>query len=32
MANELLTSQKVTRKALEILHSKLSFISTINRQ
>ena len=32
MANEILTDQKITRKALAILHDKLSFIGTINRQ
>lgn len=32
MANEILTDQKITRKALDILHDKLSFIGTINRQ
>jgi hypothetical protein len=32
MANELLTDQKITRKALDILHDKLNFIGNINRQ
>lgn len=32
MANELLTDDVITRKALAILHDKLPFIGTINRQ
>ncbi len=32
MAATLLTSQMVTRRALAILHNKLNFIGTINRQ
>lgn len=32
MANALLTPTQVTRKALQVLHSKLSFIGSINRQ
>jgi len=32
MANTVLTDTKVTRKALSILHQKLNFIGTINRQ
>lgn len=32
MGNELLTDQKITRKALAILHDNLNFIGNINRQ
>jgi hypothetical protein len=32
MSASLLTSQMVTRRALAILHNKLNFIGTINRQ
>lgn len=32
MANTILTPQQITREALRILHSKLTFISNINRQ
>ena len=32
MSNTVLTDTKVTRKALSILHQKLNFIGTINRQ
>ena len=32
MSNTVLTDTKVTRKALSILHQKLNFIATINRQ
>lgn len=32
MANSLLTSTQVTREALRILHQKLNFVGTINRQ
>lgn len=32
MANTLLTPTQVTRKALVILHQKLNFVGSINRQ
>jgi hypothetical protein len=32
MANVLLTAEAVTREALRILHQKLNFIGSINRQ
>src|ERR1700743_627893 len=32
MSNSLLTPQQVTRKALRVLHNKLTFIGAINRQ
>ena len=32
MANTLLTIDEITVKALDVLHEKLSFIGTINRQ
>jgi hypothetical protein len=32
MSNSILTPTAVTRKALQILHQKLNFIGSINRQ
>ncbi len=32
MANSILTPTQITREALRILHSKLSFIGNVNRQ
>ena len=32
MANNLLTPQMITREALRILHQKLNFVGSINRQ
>jgi hypothetical protein len=32
MGNQILTDVKITRKALQILHNKLTFVGTINRQ
>lgn len=32
MANSLLTPTAVTRESLRVLHEKLSFVGTINRQ